>query len=124
MSYCRWSTEIKGVVPWSEYKFLIQNGVPRFTQIVKKLEQKRGGITSDWYIYWHDDGDDNDDKEDQKLALWHKLDSSKPIYTYSFLRQMYDEDRWDWIEVQTQMPHMKKCVLAFLEDVEAEFPDV
>ena len=51
MSYCRWSTDIKNVIPFEEEMSLMSEG-KSFGDIME-LRIKKGGEISDWYIFWH-----------------------------------------------------------------------
>jgi hypothetical protein len=126
MSYCRWSTDIKRSVPLEEQLFLYKNNVPNAYQFIQKLERRRHSETSDWYIYWHSNGDDTPDqtRDDQLLAIWHCADQSNPIWSYDQVKAVYEQDAWeDYLDVITQRSFMVKCVAAWLEDVETEYPE-
>lgn len=126
MSYCRWSTDIKNVVPASELLFLIKHGVPDAYGFMKKLEQKRRAETSDWYIFWHTNGSDDpgQTRDDQLLSLWHVGDQSNPTWSYDQVKAVYENDAWEeYLEVVTQRAFMISCVKAWLEDVEEEYPE-
>ena len=125
MSYIRWSSDIKNVVPFEEEMKLYAQG--KGWEEVRALKEARGAVFSDWYIYYHSNGgyiNRPEVKEDQLLSIWHRtMDGHLDTFTYGEVRDMYDRDDWSAIHCTelTQKEVMRECVAEWLQEVEDEF---
>lgn len=123
MSYIRWSIDINNTVPWEEEFEIYQKGGT--WEDVKILRNERGGIKSDWYIFWHtnDLPDNKQSLENQLLSIWHITQSGLDTFEYKQVRYMYDADDWSALTCSelTQKEVMRKHVKEWLDEVEGKY---
>ena len=127
MSYIRWSSDIKNVMPFDEEMQLYIDG--KTYDDIKAIKEARGAVLSDWYIYYHSNASERyvdrpETRKDQLLSIWHRtMDGHLDTFTYKEVRDMYDRDDWSAIHCTelTQKEVMRECVALWLKEVEDEF---
>ena len=122
MSYIRWSSDIKNVMPFEEEMQLYSEG--KDYEHIKRIKEERGAVLSDWYIYYHaNDSTEPQTRENQLLSIWHKSMTGLGTFAYKEVRDMYDRDDWSNLTASeiTQKEIMRECVLQWLTEVEEEY---
>jgi len=118
MSYCRWSTDIKGVVSVKEILSILD---PHGYEGIKFLREQRGAEISDWYIFWSCYSGNT--KDSQVLSIWWSKGSTTD-FTYLEVKDMLETNDWSSVgDNLTQLEFMKSCVNLWIGDVEEEYKD-
>ncbi len=141
MSYSRWSTLLPETAVTEELyrewfaggpEFEISTGVEQWLEArsewTARFLREHGLECSAWYIF-HDVAS-GDTRDEQMLSVWHGSvigrSDSLPIMAYPELRAISDAGRWSEIlgydeSSDLDQDNLRRCVLRFLQDVEAEY---
>lgn len=141
MSYSRWSTLLPETAVSEELyrewfaggpEFEISAGVEQWMEArsewTARFLREHGLECSAWYIF-HDVAS-GDTLDEQMLSVWHCSVIGRrdclPMITYPELHAISDAGRWNEIpgydeSSDLDQSNLRRCVLQFLQDVEAEY---
>lgn len=113
MSYTRWSSDIKNVVPMKEVIELLKEG-KSFDEI-NKLAKERGAVRSEWYVF---------DNINGACSVWCRGHTPRD-YDYDHLRDIVREKRYEDIlgynsVSPDQQEHLRKILDEVLEEADEE----
>lgn len=120
MSYTRWSTIINSPFTNDEELNMVVEGIRLDKRIKTAQERNPESYLSDWYIFWHSMGDDEDNSpENQYLAMWLAGEELNPVADYATVKRMYESDDWNELGFEVRQKELlRDCVKRWLDNVE------